>query len=52
MLLVSGDIVSDLSLTEFLEFHNTNEGVLTVLVSDSTLNGPIPGVQERPKKCN
>jgi len=33
-----------------LDFHCKNNSVATCLFSDSTMNGPVPGTKERPKK--
>uniref|UniRef100_A0A915EHR9 Translation initiation factor eIF2B subunit gamma n=1 Tax=Ditylenchus dipsaci TaxID=166011 RepID=A0A915EHR9_9BILA len=50
LLIVSGDVVSDISLTKMLSFHCKNNSMVTCLLSDSIINGPVPGPKERLKK--
>ncbi|KAE9554276.1 hypothetical protein FO519_002510 [Halicephalobus sp. NKZ332] len=42
-IVVSGDIVSDLKLDYMLEQHRAEGATLTVLLSENTLSGPVPG---------
>jgi hypothetical protein len=51
VLIISGDLVSDLSIGEMLKFHDERMSMLTCLLSNSALGGAVPGPKERPKKC-
>ncbi|KAI1718477.1 nucleotidyl transferase domain-containing protein [Ditylenchus destructor] len=50
IILVTGDIVTDLELTGMLDFHKNNGSHLTCLFSELILNGPVPGPKERLRK--
>uniref|UniRef100_A0A915M6E8 Translation initiation factor eIF2B subunit gamma n=1 Tax=Meloidogyne javanica TaxID=6303 RepID=A0A915M6E8_MELJA len=50
VLIVSGDLITDLTLEGMLKFHEKENSVLTCLLTDSPLSGAIPGTNERPKK--
>nr|CAD2195144.1 unnamed protein product [Meloidogyne enterolobii] len=50
VLIVSGDLITDLTLEEMLKFHENENSVLTCLLTDSPLSGAIPGTNERLKK--
>uniref|UniRef100_A0A1I8BBC1 Translation initiation factor eIF2B subunit gamma n=1 Tax=Meloidogyne hapla TaxID=6305 RepID=A0A1I8BBC1_MELHA len=50
VLIVSGDLITDLSLEGMLEFHQKQNSILTCFLTDSPLGGAIPGTNERTKK--
>ncbi|CAK5084454.1 unnamed protein product [Meloidogyne enterolobii] len=50
VLIVSGDLITDLTLEGMLKFHEKENSVLTCFLTDSPLSGAIPGTNERPKK--
>lgn len=50
ILIVSGDLVSDLSLDKMLKFHEEKNSMFTSFLTDSSLGGPTPGSKEYSKK--
>ncbi|KAL3123408.1 hypothetical protein niasHT_004580 [Heterodera trifolii] len=50
ILLISGDLVSDVRLSDMFKQYMENNAVLSCLLTDSALGGPIPGPKERVKK--
>ncbi|KAF7640348.1 NTP_transferase domain-containing protein [Meloidogyne graminicola] len=50
VLIVSGDLITDLSIEGMLGFHERMDSMLTCFLSDSPLGGAVPGTTERPKK--
>ena len=50
-IVISGDIVSDLKLDYMFEQHRAEDATLTVLLSENTLSGPVPGPVNDSAKC-
>uniref|UniRef100_A0A183BNJ3 Translation initiation factor eIF2B subunit gamma n=1 Tax=Globodera pallida TaxID=36090 RepID=A0A183BNJ3_GLOPA len=50
ILLISGDLVSDVRLHDMFKQYTETNAVLSCLLTDAALGGPVPGPKERVKK--